>query len=103
MDVRQTLQNNIKEYLRFRFGDNLNRSHITVNIDWYYTIYSNCLEEDSDGIKLSKWFNCVYEIIQSLNLFSFTREIRLVTEDIVTNILNQSMGYQNCFSYTSLY
>ena len=98
MNIRQTLQNNIIDNLKVRFHEeDINWSKVEVHIDWFYNIYYEDLQEESNGKRLSNIFNCVNEILRSLNLFSLTDNLYESTERITLSILYSFMGLNPVF------
>lgn len=92
MNIRQTIQKKINKNLQVRFfSEDINWYNVEVFTDWFLNIYNDVLLEESNGIRLSKVFNCVNEIISSLKLFTWSEDLYNFTEEVTLDILKEYM------------
>lgn len=98
MNIRPIISETINENLKIRFfGQDINWYNVEVNINWFLNIYHDDLLKNSDGKRLIKVFDCIHNILFSLNMFIDTSELYSSTEEITLSILYSFMDLEPVF------
>ena len=88
MNLEQLIQESIQYHLEVKFENiDINWYLLKVYTEWFYNIYLDDLKKTSNGKRLSTIFNCVNEILQSLNLFNKTEDLNDSTEQVILFLL----------------